>query len=242
VHEAQLLKKSFAAQDSEPLRLIDLAAPIRRKGGEIAGVIAAHIAWSGVRNLLDSFSKDSGMELILAARDGTVLLGPAELEGQRLTTRSAFSVQQGLASTNLETWPGGADYLVSVAPTIQGGDLPSFGWSLIARERQTLAAPRAAVMGGVVPILLAAFAAVAGAALTVSRLIGRPLTRIAIAAANVVEGKFDQPVPDERRFREVADLSASLSRLQSLVQAAQQTAVGSFAGDRSGLRLVRSAA
>jgi HAMP domain-containing protein len=242
VHEAVLLRNLLPVQGTEPLRLIDLAMPILRGNGDLVGVLGTHLAWTWLADLIHTASKDSGVDLTLVTRDGTVLVGPPALEGKRLTTQSAFAARQGTATTNIETWPDGDDYLVSVVPATVYRDLPSFGWSLIARTRSELAfAPVHRMTASLAPALFGSLVALAIAAVLLGRMLGRPISRMADAAVDIAAGRCSQPVTEERRFREVAELSASLSKLQSMVQAAQKPASKEGTLDMPNLKLVRTA-
>jgi len=242
MHEAVLLKNVLPMQGTEPPRVIDLAIPIRGENGDAVGVLGAHLAWTWLVDLIHTTSKDSGVDLTLVTRDGTVLVGPPALEGKRLTTQSAFAARQGTATTDIETWPDGDDYLVSVVPATVYRDLPSFGWSLIARTRSELAfAPVHRMTASLAPALFGSLVALAIAAVLLGRMLGRPISRMADAAADIAAGRCSQPVTEERRFREVAELSASLSKLQSMVQAAQKPACKEGLLDLPSLKLVRTA-
>lgn len=235
LHQALLLK-------SEPARLIDFATPIRRNG-EAAGVLGAHITWDWLADFIRQVGNDSGVELILVDRDGTVLVGAGRLEGRRLTTHSASAARLGTASTSIETWEDGSDHLVSVIPTIGLGDLPSFGWSLIASiPAEAAFAPAGCLTATLLSALFFSAIAVCLGAILLGRIVGRPVARMAAAAASAASNRFDQPVPDERAFREVAELSASLSRLQSKVQALDEAAAEEPRPLRAAEILVRTAA
>ncbi|MFC7665618.1 hypothetical protein ACFQWF_27590 [Methylorubrum suomiense] len=89
VHDAQLLAKLMPQANGEPLRLVDLAAPVLAPDGTFAGVIAAHLDWAWARNAVADFERTltrqrAGTEILLLARDGLVLHGPPELLRRRL--------------------------------------------------------------------------------------------------------------------------------------------------------------
>jgi HAMP domain-containing protein len=154
------------------------------------------------------------MEAMLVARDGTVIIGPAGLEGTRLALRSAMAAGQGVGVVTEEAWPDGRRYLTVAAPAGAVAGLPGFGWSVIVRQ------PPEAALGGVRSLALAigvpmaasaALLLIAGIAL--ARWIGRPLARLAQSATALAEGRLDSPVPEARSTREAALLSAALARL-----------------------------
>ena len=89
VHTATLLSQHLAGERSEPLRFIDISAPVRDAGGQVAGVLAVHLYWdwaTETERLLNRALRavSPNAEVLIAAKDGTVLLGPAALQGQKL--------------------------------------------------------------------------------------------------------------------------------------------------------------
>ena len=216
-HEALLLAHFLKANSSEPLRLIDLAMPVHRLDGSPAGVIGLHIDWYWVRDFIRSFGHD-GVEVLLVSRQGDVLAGPKDVEGTKLTTNSVLAAGQGAGVTQSETWPDGQRYLITVLPIGSSRELPSFGWSLIVRQHGDVAfAGARAVITQVLPILIALGALLLLSAFLLGRALGRPLTRLTSAASAMALMQITGPVPDERRYREVAELASALSRLQSMV-------------------------
>ena len=216
-HEALLLAHFLKANSSEPLRLIDLAMPVHRLDGSPAGVIGLHIDWYWVRDFIRSFGHD-GVEVLLVSRQGDVLAGPKDVEGTKLTTNSVLAAGQGAGVTQSETWPDGQRYLITVLPIGSSRELPSFGWSLIVRQHGDVAfAGARAVITQVLPILIALGALLLLSAFLLGRALGRPLTRLTSAASAMALMQITGPVPDERRYREVAELASALSRLQSMI-------------------------
>jgi HAMP domain-containing protein len=216
-HEALLLARFLKANSSEPLRLIDLAMPVHQLDGSLAGVIGLHIDWYWVRDFIRSFGHD-GVDVLLLSRQGYVLAGPKDVEGTKLITNSVMAAGQGAGVTQSETWPDGQRYLVTVLPIGSSPDLPSFGWSLLVRQHGDagLAGARA-VITQVLPILIVLGALLLLSAFLLGRALGRPLTRLTSAASAMALMQITAPVPDERRYREVAELASALSRLQSMV-------------------------
>jgi HAMP domain-containing protein len=218
-HEALLLARFLAPLSNEPLRLIDMAMPARRDDGTLAGVVGMHIDWYWVRDFLRTFNTDDGIDLMLVSRARDVLAGPPDLEGMKLSVPSVLAAAQGVRNTDTEAWPDGKNYLVSVVPITTYRDVPSFGWSLIIRQRADTAYSGAqSIISHSLPVLLAILAALLVLALVVGRMLAGPLVRLAAAATEMAHGHFAAPVPDERRYREAAVLSSALARLQSMAE------------------------
>ncbi|WP_043358049.1 cache domain-containing protein, partial [Methylobacterium sp. B1] len=91
VHPAKLLQSLMPPVDTgargaarEPLRLVDVAAPVRSPDGRVLGVLAAHLDWTWARDMariLEGALRGhrQGAEILILSRDGTVLLGPPAL-------------------------------------------------------------------------------------------------------------------------------------------------------------------
>ncbi len=217
-HEEALLAPFLTTTSSGPLQTINMAMPVRHGDDTLAGVIDVHIEWRWVRDFVRQFGGDNGIDVLLVSRQREVLVGPAELEGTRLSMPSVLAAGQGASITNTETWPDGKRYLVTVVPVTGYRDVPSFGWSLIVRQRADGAFGAArSVTRQALPLLLAVGIALVILALFIGRILARPLERLVTAATDMAHGRFSKPIPDERRYREAAILSSALARLQSMV-------------------------
>lgn len=216
MHDAVLLQPFLAPSSKEPLRLIDFALPIKRANGAPVGVLGAHIRWQALRSFIQTLGHENGVEFLLLARDGKVLAGPEGLEGKRLTLRIIQAAEQGVARSAVEQWPDGQEYLTATIPTIGFTEVPSFGWSLVVRQPIQLALiDTYSATARLLPVIIGGLAFVLVAAWGFGFWVAGPVRRLAAAAVAIVEGRSDEPVPDERAYAEVASLADSLSRLES---------------------------
>jgi HAMP domain-containing protein len=221
-----LLSTDGTANPEEVMPLITLAMPVRRENGALTGVVGIQIDWNWVKDFVRSVAQGDDTDLVLVSRDGTVLAGPSSLEGTRPGLRSVSAAARGLSLSSHELWPDGHNYLVTLVPIPSYRDLPSFGWTLIARQRTELAfSPARELVTRMLPIMGIAGALLFGAALLLGRWLGRPITRLASAASDMAAGKFDEPVPEERLYRQSSLLSDALTRLQSTVSSQSGSAV-----------------
>lgn len=117
VHAAVLLEKHLPrAPDGQPLRFVDAAAPIRHAGGDVVGVVGAHLSWMWIERLqaelLGSLDSHRTLELLLTNREGLVLVGPKAWLGRTLgaaddlTERGAYIVGRHLAKDAGDGWLG----------------------------------------------------------------------------------------------------------------------------------------
>lgn len=193
VHEAELLAKHLGEPSGEPLRFIDLAAPLRDGNGHIAGVLAAHCYWSWARDLERSLhntldARLPGAEVFILGSNGSVLLGPQGGSQHDLPSG------RELATLLREGWqavrhPTGSS-LVSAVATQGFKDFPGLGWTVLVRQdAATALAPVAdlrremLLWGSALTLALTAAAFAAGSYLV------RPLGRLATAAVSLGKGE-----------------------------------------------------
>ncbi|WP_425284011.1 sensor histidine kinase [Methylobacterium phyllostachyos] len=198
VHPAKLLQSPTAR---EPLRLLDLAAPVRAADGHLVAVLAAHLDWTWARDmarLLEGSFRGhrAGAEILILARDGSVLLGPPALQGSPLPPDALTGGRpldpQGASRVGL--WPdSAASYLSARAVTAGSGGYPGLGWQVVVRQTADRAlAPATALRRR---ILMAGSAVALAAALLawlLAGLIARPLRELALAAGALGN---DRPLP-----------------------------------------------
>jgi hypothetical protein len=215
VHGALLLQKYLAPNATEPLRLIDFALPVKRNGVP-AGVLGAHVRWETVRELFKKPRAGGSIEVMLLSRDGSVLIGPPEMEGKRLRLASALAAGQGISRAGVETWSDGKAYLTTAIPALAYKDVPSFGWSLVARQPVEVAlVDTYAATSRVLPVVGLCILAIVVVSFLVAWWLARPVRRLARAAEAMSGSALIQPVPHERLYREAASLSDSLARIDS---------------------------
>ncbi|MEA2847572.1 MAG: hypothetical protein QOG78_2853 [Rhodospirillaceae bacterium] len=196
--------------------LVDFALPVRRGDGVPVGVLGAHVRWDAVRELFTERRGGGSIDVMLLARDGTVLVGPAEMEGKRLPLQSALVAGQGIAHTGVETWPDETAYLTTTIPALSFKDVPSFGWSLVARQPVAVALVDTYIATSQLgPVIVLCGLAIVAACVHFGWWVARPLGRLTRAAEALSTGTLGAPVPHERLYREVSVLSDALGRIDS---------------------------
>lgn len=122
VHPAVLLERLLPKQ-SEPWRFVDIAVPIYSEAGELQGVLGTHLSWTWAgqikRELVDVAIERYQAEALVVSTDGTVLLGPAALQGKPLDTL--------------------AGHLVASSQTRGAGRYPGLGWKVVLRQPEAVA-------------------------------------------------------------------------------------------------------
>ncbi|WP_108659965.1 cache domain-containing protein [Acuticoccus kandeliae] len=214
-HEAVLLSERLGQTASDPLRFIDLAAPVLGPNRRPVGVLGIHIDLSKARERFQETAESLGIQAFLVNAGGDIVIASQPLEIDRIDTPSLRAARVGAGRPFVETWPDGAQYMTVVLDDLEYRDLPSFGWSLVIRmpmdalaADQTGFARRLAVAGAI------GLAAVVLLTLLYTRLYIRPVTRVADSATAIAAGEDVYPY-ESRRTREVAALSGAIALLQS---------------------------
>jgi hypothetical protein len=193
-----------------PPRLIDAAAPLRD-----GGALGAFLAWTWVEQqvlrMQLALNKNRQVELLLVARDGTVLVGPPNWSGSSLAgDRDATE---------------GGDYVTGSRAHLRLADGLGLGWTAIVRQRAELAlAPARTTRRTVFLIAFVAGLVAAALAALATRLLTRRLTRLAADAEAVRLGdrrSLTAPAGHDEVSRIGATLSEVVDHLQSEKQALQ---------------------
>ncbi|RUT28251.1 hypothetical protein EMQ25_16825 [Arsenicitalea aurantiaca] len=216
VHEAVLLAQLLGNDGGEPLRFVDFSAPILGPGGQVTGVLGAHVDWRWVRSLVTEAAAELELDAFIVNSAGTIILATdsiSDATGQLSVFRAATL---GVDGTYSETWPDGQSYFSRIVPQFGYETLPDFGWRLVARidpdfvfgaQRQFMSTM---ALGAVLAYLMAILAF----ALVLISLL-RPLGTLADMLLKLAKGEPVGYVREHTRFREVNTLSEAVVRLQS---------------------------
>lgn len=231
VHEAVLLAQKLPPNpNGEPLRFVDIAMPMVRGDGVPMGVLGAHLSWNWIDEVtaavLDrSGGRAPGTEAMVVSRDGTVLMGPKGLQGEKLDLAGVRAGAQGIARTDVERWPDGKEYFTAVAPTRGEGDYRGLGWIvMVRRDAETVLSPAADLQQRILLVALAAAAAACALGWHLSGRVTRPLRTIAEAADRIGHGDTAAGVPPTRAFGEALTLSVALVRIAATLEQQQPSA------------------
>lgn len=214
-HPALLLENKLP-QQAEPWRFIDIALPLRDENDRLRGVIGAHLSWGWARDiaarLLDPTQQNYQVQILIVRTDGTILLGPRELEEMQVDIPSFRNAQAGLSGTIQEHWPDG-EFITGYARTSDRTDA-GMGWAILIRQplqiamREYAALERTLLLAAVViAILLAVLAGM------LARRLAQPLDQLSAAIEQRTREEADTPLPTLGGYREVHLLSNTLSNL-----------------------------
>lgn len=208
VHKAVLLEKYLPrAADGQPLRFVDVAAPIRLENGGLVGVVGGHLAWGWIdrlqAELLGSLDSKRRLELVLVDGDGVVMVGPQSWIGRTLKAADDLS-------------EGGA-YIVG-RHLAKDTDDAGLGWKVTVRQsaEPALAHVRRLHHTVFATVLLAGVVA-ALVALSVTHWLTRRLAALAAEATAVRQGQrtgISVPPGED----EVSRIGATMSELVGHLQ------------------------
>lgn len=221
VHKALLLEKLLPQQaSSEPLRFIDIAAPIRNPQGALVGVVGAHIHWRWVTQTVqaafDQHPRNQGTEILIANALGDVLYPQALASHTRLTAAPPSAPTTGYAR---QRWDDGQEYLTSQA-SVQTRISQGLGWRIVVRQPLELALePAHALRTRLLTLGLLAALAFSLVALWLARSFSRPIEQLANAARQIEQGASNARFPTDHRLIEVQQLSQSIQSMTTALLA-----------------------
>jgi diguanylate cyclase (GGDEF)-like protein len=218
LHPAKLLSQLLPRPASgEPLRFLDLAAPLRDEQGRAIGVLGVHINWDWAQHVIDGVrSREAygdGVRVYIVDREGRVIHHPA---GSR---RGGQGVLPAVPRPQpaLLAWLDAEPELAVGVPLPRQSGLPDLGWTVVATQPEApvlahVQAVRRTVLSwgalaGICAMVLAALAA---------RRFSQPLGRIQRAAEQISDGDRNvdiAAVVGRQRTREMAGLAQSLATM-----------------------------
>ncbi|NHC37843.1 sensor histidine kinase [Scytonema millei] len=228
VHEAILLAKLLPNPANEPLRFIDISAPVTDSAGKYTGVLGAHLSWTWAKEIRDSLLEPlqnrSQVEVFIFSASGKVLLAPIELQERIPSLPNLQTLQRQGNGYTLETWSDGDLYLTGFARSTGYRNYPGLGWTIVVRQQADLAlAPVRALQRQIFTqdLTLGILFAIAG--WFIMRRLTYPLLAIATAADRLRQGNTNTDLPLMTSSDEIGRLSRSLKHLiRTLFEQQQQ--------------------
>ena len=207
----------------ERQRQINVARPIRSPDSAPVGILVAQLSWEWVRDTVRSLLSDDEdgtrhRQILVVSSYDSILLGPADLVGQRLVLPEVNRARAGIFGWSTSVWPDGKRYITGVNFAAGERRFPGPGsaptrWTILVREAESTAFEPAQqlrlsilILGVSLSLLVAALGWV------IAGLITRPLRQIAVAADRLRRGE-NVELPNLRSSIEIETLSASLRAL-----------------------------
>ncbi|WP_127091046.1 sensor domain-containing diguanylate cyclase [Aquabacter cavernae] len=214
VHEALLLAKHLGlSRTGEPMRFVDVAFPIRNAGGQLVGVLGAHLGFDWAEDLRRGALQGSqDKEIWVLGSDGAVLLGPRQATPLFAPERVAQMTRTKAGA--FEEKRGGKDTLTAYAVADGKGDYPGLGWIVVAQQDASVAFAIPTRLGATI-LAIGMVVMLVSVLLTiwVSRRLSRPLAALTQAAGEIGRNPQVTMLPRLRGSLEVIQVSGSLRAL-----------------------------
>lgn len=196
-------------------RFIELAAPVRDSAGQVKGVVGFQIDFTSAEAYLAENAASLEIDLFLVNQNGDVIIATDGSNPGSADLHSFQAAAGGVASAHRETWPDGVEYFTMVIPDVAYGDLPSFGWRLVARispekfdaTSADLTRSLGMVLTGAIVLLMLLTAAFI-------QIFIRPIAQLADNAKRIADGANEYPL-ELQGTAEMGKLSAALAQLQA---------------------------
>lgn len=210
VHKAVLLSKLLQPQaDRQPLRFLDFAAPVLDPQGSLRGVVATHVHWSWVKEMLGAVlggaPASQGVEALILGKDGE-WLHPFE----RIGTLAVPADLPADGTYRVVNW-GDAGLFLTSRTRVEAGTGNELGWQIILRQPKSEAlAPVSLLQRNLLMLGGATFLV---GVLLVYRLasgFSRPVEQLAKAAHVIERGDDTHAFQVQSPLREISNLAASL--------------------------------
>jgi len=142
-HEALLLDEKLNNNPETPLRFVDVAVPLQDDEGNFNGVLGAHLYLDWVaslgQSLLAPLQERLQAELILADRNGVVIIGPEGSVGRTLNeplVQAAQSDRPGYLTLpmTLQDSINTREYLVGYSRLRDRPEYTTFNWLVLVRK------------------------------------------------------------------------------------------------------------
>lgn len=216
LHDALLLGKILSHRANEPLRLVDVSAPVLDKQGKLQNVIAAHLNWIWAReiqkSLLEPTEKHDKLEIFILDRHGKVLLAPPQ------ASEKQFNVPKERAASYKI-----AGYLTGFARSQGYRKYPGLGWTVLVRQKENIALAPARLLQQQVfgwGIGLGIVFAICSW-LSASQIV-EPMLKLTAVANQIRQGDRSVKIPIFAGRDELATLAGSLSHLVYTLDRQQQ--------------------
>ncbi|HSM81590.1 MAG TPA: cache domain-containing protein, partial [Nodosilinea sp.] len=224
VHPAKLLAPLLPSPSSDPLRLVDVTAPVLDDAGQLVGVLGGHLYWQWATtlrdNLLQPLHDYRQVEIQILSRTGDVLLGAGRSTDDdsaplNLSDLGSFqAAQRGQINAQVEPWMGSHSTLTGYAPTQGYRSYPGLGWVVLVHQPTQEAFATARSIKHSMYLWGIALGLVGGAlSWYIAGQMVKPVLAIAHTAEGIRTGKTSAPMPIFPGRDEIAQLSRSVAQL-----------------------------
>lgn len=213
VHEAKLLSNLVrTAEDTQPIRFIDFAAPVLDKDGNVRAVLGSHAHWrwagEAMKVVRPANAGELGLDLFIVNQQGVVIypednsntLKVPEL-GQLASTRGNGFLQ----------WENGQPYLTAAASISNPVASYPLGWRVVARQPERTVVDDVRELQTVILIVTGVASVVFLVLIWIAAdSLSRPLGRLAGVARQIERGDANVVFESKQGSVELQRLSSAL--------------------------------
>jgi diguanylate cyclase len=213
IHQAVLLAKSLGQGDtSNPLRFVDFASPLRDKNGNIRAVLATHVLWNWVEDIINNLRPASSQAddiQVFVADYKNAVISPFSAVGT--VVLPAPTPETPHYQTAL--WPDGVDYQFS-SVRVSSRTATDLGWRIIVRQSlDTAKAPVRQLSMIVIELAITALFATIATAYWVARSVSQPVEQLSYGADMIADGDASVDLEVTSGAPELRKLAASLKKM-----------------------------
>lgn len=224
VHPAKLLATLVPNPSPDPLRLVDVTAPVVNDIGQPIGVLGGHLYWQWATtlrdNLLQPLHDYRQVEIQILSRTGDVLLGAGHSTDNdsaplNLGHLGSFqAAQRGQTDSLVEPWVDNSSALTGYAPTQGYRSYPGLGWVVLVHQPTQEAFATAQSLKHSILLWGIALGLISGAlSWYIAGQMVKPILAIAHTAEGIRTGKTHAAMPIFLGRDEIAQLSRSVAQL-----------------------------
>lgn len=219
VHDAVLLAKRLDPEGEHPLRFLDYALPVKDAAGREIGVLGLHINFTWAAVVVADMAQSLEIDALLVSQNGKIIVSTLDADPAQPTIAPFRLAAFGATRAELSDWPDGESCFSVVRPIKAAGQVPSFGWRLIARvDQSAFGTIGAGIPAQLLPFILALVAVPAIATVIFVRLFANAFGIASGNAAAIAAGEDAFPF-ESNRTHELSQFSAAIARLQGQVRA-----------------------
>lgn len=222
IHSAVLLAKILGqSDDRNPLRFVDFASPLLDKDGKIRAVLATHVRWNWVEDIINNL-RPASTELddiqVFVADSKNAVISPFLAVGNvALPAPTPDSLHYQIAQ-----WTDGIDYQFSSVKVISRTNT-DLGWRIIVRQPlDTAKAPVRQLSQIVLELAIIALFASAGTAYWVARSVSQPVEQLSYGADMIADGDGSANLEVTSGAPELRGLANSLKKMTETLLAQQK--------------------
>jgi diguanylate cyclase len=213
IHQAVLLAKSLGQQDaSNPLRFVDFASPLYDKKGNIRAVLATHVLWNWVQDIISNLRPASAQTddiQVFVADYKNAVISPFSAVGSVVLPAPTPENQH----YQIATWSDGIDYQFSTVRVISRTKT-DLGWHITVRQSlDTAKAPVRQLSQIVLELAVIALIATIGISYWVARSVSQPVEQLSYGADMIADGDASANLEVTSGAPELRRLAQSLKKM-----------------------------